>query len=237
MSVMPLADELAQLAARMSPILLSADSVAAAVQVLSSLAQETVPGATGAGVSLFDDQGRRTSTAATTEMTREVDDWQYRLDQGPCLAAWAQRVVVRVDDIDYDPRWPQWSQAVQHLGVLSSLSAPMVTAGRVLGAVKVYSGQRAAFDGRAEQLLAGVADTAALLLGSIISLENAVRLSDDLRRTIRDRDRVQLAKGIVMHRDGLAEDAAFQNLIGQAKDADRELRDVADVIIADTAPA
>lgn len=141
-----------------------------------------------------------------------------------------------MDDINYDPRWPQWSAAVQHLEVLSSLSAPMVTAGGVLGAVKVYSGQRAAFDPRAEQLLAGVADTAALLLGNMVSLENAENLSDDLRRTIRERDRVQLAKGIVMHRDGLTEDEAFQTLIGQAKGADRELCDVANAIIADTAP-
>ena len=236
MAVMPLADELAQLAARMSPMLLSAGSVTAAVEVLTSLALQTIPGATGAGVSLLDDQGRRTSTAATSDLVREADDWQYRLDQGPCLTAWAQRRAVRVDDIDYDPRWPRWSQSVQPLDLLSSLSAPMVSAGEALGAVKVYSGQRAAFDDHAEQLLGGIADTAALLLSNVVSLENAHKLSDDLRQAVRDRDTVQLAKGILMHRDGLTEEAAFQSLVGQARTADRVLRDVAAAIITETGP-
>jgi len=69
MSVIPLGDELAPLSGTMSPMLRSANSVAAAINVLTSLAEETVPGATGAGVSLFEDQGRRTSTAATTQLT------------------------------------------------------------------------------------------------------------------------------------------------------------------------
>lgn len=235
MIAMPLGEELAQLAARMSPMLLSAGSVAAAVQVLTSLAQETIPRASGAGVSLLDDQGRRTSTAATSQLVQEADDLQYQLDQGPCLTAWAQREVVRVDDIDYDPRWPQWSRAVQPLHMLSSLSAPLVTAGRTLGAVKVYSGERAAFDARAERLLSGVADAAALLLANVVSLENAQKLSDQLRQAVRDRDIVQLAKGIVMHRDALNEDDAFQILIGKAKTSNRVLREVAAEIIAETA--
>jgi GAF domain-containing protein len=236
MTMVPLGDELTQLAARMSPMLLSAGSVAAALDVLTSLVQETVPGAAGAGVSLFNDQGRRKSTTATSEVVRQADDWQYRLDDGPCLTAWAHRRAIRVDDIDYDPRWPRWSRAVQPLGVLSMMSSPMVTAGRALGAVEVYSGQRAAFDARAEQLLAGVADTAALLLANVVSLDNAHELSNDLRRAVLDRDRIQLAKGILMHRDGLTEDAALQRLIGKAKVTNRVVKDVAAEIIADNAP-
>ena len=236
MTVLPLGDELAQLAVRMSPMLLSVDTVAAAVEVLTSLARETIPRASGAGVSLLDDQGRRTSTAATSNLVREADDWQYRLDQGPCLTAWAGRTVVRVDDIDYDPRWPDWSRAVQPLGVLSSLTVPLVTTGRMLGAVKVYSRERAAFDTSAEQLLAGVADTAALLLANVASLENARQLSADLRQAVRDRDTVQLAKGIVMHRDRVTEDDALQTLIAKAKTTDRVLRDVAANIITETTP-
>jgi GAF domain-containing protein len=229
MTMVPLGDELTQLAARMSPMLLSAGSVAAALDVLTSLVQETVPGAAGAGVS-------RKSTTVTSEVVRQADDWQYRLDDGPCLTAWAHRRAIRVDDIDYDPRWPRWSRAVQPLGVLSMMSSPMVTAGRALGAVKVYSGQRAAFDARAEQLLAGVADTAALLLANVVSLDNAHELSNDLRRAVLDRDRIQLAKGILMHRDGLTEDAALQRLIGKAKVTNRVVKDVAAEIIADIAP-
>ena len=84
---LPLADELADLAARMPPLLLSVDKVTAAVEVLTELAEETIATATGAGVSLMDDHGRRTSKAATSSIVLEADDLQYRLNEGPCLKA------------------------------------------------------------------------------------------------------------------------------------------------------
>jgi len=86
---LPLAEELATLAARMSPLLLSLDSVTAAVEVLVGLAKVTITTATGAGISLMDDQGHRTSKAATSDLVLEADDLQYRLDEGPCLTSWA----------------------------------------------------------------------------------------------------------------------------------------------------
>jgi GAF domain-containing protein len=227
---LPLADELAQLAARMSPLLLSTDSVGAAVDVLTTLAQETIAAATGAGVSLIDEQGQRTSVGATSEVVLEADDLQYRLDQGPCLTAWAEQRTVRVDDVEDDPRWPQWSESVRPLQVLSTLSVPMVLPNRTLGAVKVYSELRGAFDERAERLLEGFAGTAGLLLGSAASLENARQLSGNLRQALQARDAVQLAKGVIMHRDGLNEDEAFQVLVGEARVSNRGLREVADRI-------
>jgi len=227
---LPLADELAHLAARMSPLLLSADSVIAAVEILTDLTQEAIGAATGAGVSLMDEEGHRTSKGATSKIVLEADDLQYRLDQGPCLTAWAERRTVRVDDVASDPRWPRWSASVEPLRLLSTLSVPLQLPGRVLGAVKVYSELPGAFDDRAERLLEGFAGTAALLLGNAVSLENASKLSDNLRQALLARDTVQLAKGVVMQRDGVSEDAAFQVLVGEARVTNRELREVADSV-------
>jgi GAF domain-containing protein len=179
----------------------------------------------------MDDEGHRTSKAATSDLVLEADDLQYRLDEGPCLTSWSECRTVRMDDIDHDPRWPRWSEAVKPLHLLSSLSVPLVVSGRQLGAVKVYSEQPAAFDDRAEKLLQGFADTAALLLGNVASMDNARQLSNDLRQAMRARDTVQLAKGVVMQRDGVSEDTAFQVMVGEARAASRELREVADQII------
>ena len=116
----PLAAELAELAARMSPLLLSEDSVETTLAVLTSIARETVGEATGAGISLMAGDGRRTSKAATSTEVLEADAWQYRLGEGPCLTAWAERRVVLVDHIDYDWRWPPWSEAMQSLHLLTA---------------------------------------------------------------------------------------------------------------------
>jgi GAF domain-containing protein len=231
---LPLADELAELAVRMSPMLLTVEQVTSAVEVLTALARDTIPGATGAGISLMDDQGHRTSQGATSELVLEADDLQYRLEEGPCLSAWGSRAPVRIDDIDNDPRWPRWSRAVAPLRLLSALSTPLIAGDRVLGAVKVYSEQRSAFDDRAEQLLAGFQSTSALLLANVAPQTGSHPLSDDLRHALRARDAVQIAKGIVMQRDGLSEEAAFRALIAEGG-AKRQLREVAERAIQSVA--
>jgi len=233
-SDLPLADELVNLAAQMSPLLLSVDSVTAAVEALTWMAAETIAAATGAGVSLMDEQGHRSSKAATSPVVLEADDLQYRLNEGPCLTSWAERRTVRIDDIDYDPRWPRWTEAVQPLSLLSSVSAPLVVRDQSLGAVKVYSELRAAFDDRRERLLEGFAGTAALLLGNVASLDNGSQLSDHLRQALKARDTVQLAKGMLMQRDGLTEDQAFQVLVTEARTTNRQMRDVAGRVINTT---
>jgi GAF domain-containing protein len=232
---LPLADELAQLSARMAPLLLSLDTVTTAVEVLTSLAHETIPGATGAGLSLLDEDGRRTSAGSTSAAVRRVDDLQYLLEEGPCLTAWADSITVRIDDVDYDPRWPRWSTAVRSLPLLSTLSTPLVAAGRTLGAVKVYSDQRAAFHTRTEHLLQEFADTAAVLLANADRLDNARELSDNLRHAISSRDTVQLATGVVMQRDQVPRDVAYQRLVDSANSTDRDLPRVAADTISTTA--
>lgn len=226
-SSLPLADELAEMAARMSPLLLSAENVDAAVQVLTWLAKETIAAATGAGVSLMDDQGNRLSKGATSATVLEADALQYRLNVGPCLTSWAKLKTVRIDDIENDPRWSQWSKAVQPLNLRSSVSAPLEVEDRVLGAVKVYSEVPAAFDERTERLLEGFADTAALLLGNAASLDNGTSMSAPLRQALKARDTVQLAKGILMQREGIAEDQALQIMVTQARATSRDLLTVA----------
>ncbi|HEX8508127.1 MAG TPA: GAF and ANTAR domain-containing protein [Propionibacteriaceae bacterium] len=224
---LPLADELAQLGLRTSPMLLSADTVTEAVEVLTSLADDMMIEASGAGVSLLDDQGLRTSTASTSPLVTEADDWQYQLDEGPCLTAWAEQVTIRIDDVDDDPRWPRWSAAVRGLPLRSVLSAPLLAGNRCLGAVKVYSAERAAFDSRSEHQLNGFARTAALLLANVDTLDNARQLSDDLRTAVLARDTIQLATGMVMHRDHIPRDAAWQQLVDAARTTGRSTASVA----------
>src|SRR3954447_2331085 len=234
---LPLAEELAQLAARMSPLLLSAETVASAVQTLTGLAEEAVAAATGAGGSLMDDHGRRTSTGATSRAVLLADAAQYRCGEGPCLSAWAERRVVRIDDLSADPRWPRWSEAMRPLPVRSVVSAPLVSDDRALGAVKVYSGSVDAFDERTERLLSGFAEAAAVLLANVVSMDNERRLGADLQRAMRDRDILQLAKGMVMQRDGVPEDAALTSLAREAKASGQSLQELAAAVVGTTSQA
>jgi hypothetical protein len=136
---LPLVDELSVVFARMSGLLLSEETVGTAVGLVTALATDAIPGTVGAGVTLVDERGAKTTSGASDPVVEKADTAQYELDEGPCLTAWAQRALVRIDDIGSDGRWPRWSRAVEPLGLRAALSAPLVAGDRSLGAVKVYA--------------------------------------------------------------------------------------------------
>lgn len=231
---LPLADELAAVFVRMSGLLLTEDTVQTALSIVVSLAQETVAGSLGVGVTLLDGQGRRTTAAASGPLPERADSLQYELDEGPCLRSWTDRVVVRVDDLLEDDRWPRWAQAVRPLGVRASLSAPLVVGGTALGAIKVYAATPGAFGEHDEYLLTMFATQAAILLAHVSSHVDAHRLSESLTDALRGREVIATAKGILMARDGTDEDTAFATLIALSRQQSRKLRDVATTLVRTT---
>ena len=227
---LPLADELAAVFARMSGLLLSEETVDRALGVLSALAQETVPGATGAGVSMLDGQ-RRKSSGSTDDRVRQADDLQYELDEGPCLAAAAGRRLVRIDDLGADPRWPLWASAAAELGLKAAMSAPLVAGDVSLGAIKVYAEEPDRFDGHSEQLMTLFAAQAAILAVNVQAHDRAKRLSAAMRQAIHGRDSISMAKGLLMGRNAVDEDTAFGMLLTRSEQAGTTVAEAARVLV------
>ena len=227
---LPLADELSVVSARLSGLLLSEETVANALGLVSSLLLATVPEAVGAGVSIMDRSGRRTS-GATDPLVERADALQYDLDEGPCLAAAAGRTLVRADDLRADPRWPRWAPAATELGLLSSLSAPLVAGERALGALKVYGGGPGAFTAHDAQVLTLSAAQAALLVTHVTARERSRRASDDLRRAVAARDVVSTAKGVLMARHGVGEETALAMLLSRSGGDAGTLRQAARMVV------
>ena len=231
---LPLAAELSVVFARMAGLLLSQETVQTSLQLITALAHDTIPTSLGSAVSLIDGRGRRTTAATTHHPLEPADTLQYELNEGPCLTAWAHRTLVRIDDTRTETRWPRWCGAVQELGVVSVLSAPLVAGDLAPGAMKVYSGQASAFGVDAERRLSMFAPQAAVLLANMSSHQAATDLSEGLKPALRSRDVIGMAKGIVMARDGLDEQTAFQMLVHASQREHSKLRDVAQDIISAT---
>lgn len=227
----PLTDDLSAVLARMSAVLVSRETVTSALQLVAQLAVETIPGSAGAGVTLVDPHGRRTTAAASDARVEHADRLQYELDEGPCLAAWATGSVVRVTELATDTRWPRWAEAAVGLGLGSALSVPLATDTASLGAMKVYASQPRAFDGRSEQLLTLFAPPAAVLVANVQAHEDARRTGDDLKAALRSRDLIGQAKGVLMSSRGVDEDGAFLLLAAAARRDDRSTADVAREIV------
>src|SRR4051812_50047683 len=92
---LPLADELAAVFARMSGLLMSEETTSTAVNLVTALAREAIPGAVGAGVTLVDDRGGKTTSGASDPVVEKADSMQYEVDEGPGLTAGGQRALVR----------------------------------------------------------------------------------------------------------------------------------------------
>jgi GAF domain-containing protein len=228
---LPLADELAALTVRIADLLLTHETVDEAVSALAQALKEAIPGTLGAGVSLMDTRGRRTSTASTDPDILQADQLQYDLGQGPCLTAWAQQATVTVEDTRTDHRWPAWSRAIAELPVRAVISAPLSTPDGAIGALKVYSPIPNGFDSKAIHLLELLARPAALMLANTQARDAAQRLSDGLISALGARDSIATATGIMMERLHVSRDQALATLISTSRRQNEPLHQLAQGII------
>ncbi len=223
--------ELTAVLAQMGAVVLSVETVDTTIELVTTLVTRTVPGTTGAGVTLVDDRGKRT-TAASDPLVEQADALQYQFDSGPCLTAWRDQMSIRIDDTSSETRWPQWTAAVAGLNVRAVLSVPLRTGAAAIGAMKVYSAQPNAYDARAEQLLELFAKQAAILLANTQTLSDARRLSAELTQALNNRDLIGQAKGVLIAQGAADGQAAFTMLAAASQRSNTKVHDVARQVVA-----
>ncbi len=193
---------------------------------IAAAVTDTVSGAEDAGVSLWEGESLRT-VAATSDLVEQVNNLEHELNEGPCLDALHMGRTYRIDDMTHERRWPRFAAAARAHGIQSMLGYGLFTSGRTLGALGLYSTQPSAFDGEAEivgELFA--AHAAIALLGSTQYSE--------LQAALNSRHIIGMATGILMNRDGLTVDHAFDVLVSASRDADVKVHDVARWLVAQT---
>lgn len=225
-------DELSGAIGRIRRLLLTEEKVDAAVQRLAMAIKDSVPGTIGAGVSVLDSQGRRTSHGATDRVVEETDALQYELGEGPCLTAWAAEESILVEDVRTDDRWPRWSAAVQGLPIRSVVSAALVADKESVGALKVYAALPFAYTPATVRLLEQFAAPAATLLSHIQASELPQHISDDLHAALESRDMVNRACGILMQRHGVGHERALEELMRRARRRRMSLAEASRQVIA-----
>jgi GAF domain-containing protein len=223
--------ELTAVLAQMGAVVLWAETIDTTIKLVTTLAAESIPATTGAGVTLVDARGKRSMTASDPLVER-ADTLQYQFDSGPCLTAWRDQVTVRVDDTDGETRWPLWTAAVAELDLRAMLSVPLIVSGTAIAAIKVYSGQPAAYNTRAERLLELFARQAAILLSNTQALADARRLSAQLTEALNNRDVIGQAKGVLMAQGAANDQAAFALQVAASQCSNTKLAEVARRVIA-----
>ncbi|MCV7435056.1 GAF and ANTAR domain-containing protein [Mycolicibacterium bacteremicum] len=192
---------------------------------VTSAAIELIPEADTAGILLIGKDHRYQSVATTSDLVHTLDDLQMTFEEGPCVQAALDDVVVRTDDFRDEPRWPKYSPAALELGVMSGLSFKLYTANRTAGALNLFSTHPNVWSAKAETTgIVLAAHAAAAILAS--------RQTEELESAVASRDRIGQAKGIIMERFKIDDVQAFALLRKLSQDSNTKLADVAGQVIA-----
>jgi GAF domain-containing protein len=215
------------LAMRMADLARTAAAPRSVEDVLSDVtaaALELVPGTDTAGVLLIGKGGKWDSLGGTSDLPHLLDELQMKYNEGPCVEAALDDLIVRTEDFRTDERFPNWSPAVVELGVLSGVSFKLYTANRTAGALNLFAFKPNAFDGESETFgTVLAAHAAAAILAS--------REGEELQSALSTRDRIGQAKGIIMERYNVDDIQAFDMLRKLSQDSNIRLVDIAQRVI------
>jgi GAF domain-containing protein len=199
---------------------------------VTRLAADHVPGAESTSITLV--RGDTATTAAHHgDMALAADELQYEEGYGPCLDAGRAGVVLRIDDMRTETRWPSYVARVVDVGVRSSLSMPLPYQGTTIGALNSYSTRPAAF--AAEASAEAAREVAEAVAVAVANADAHAQLGDHARNmelAMQSRAVIEQAKGVLMAQRHIDADAAFEMLREASQRYNRKLRDIATGIVA-----
>jgi transcriptional regulator with GAF, ATPase, and Fis domain len=200
---------------------------------VAQITRDAIPAAEIVGISMLDDRGRPATAVYTDEASPEMDASQYEENRGPCLDAWRQKRVVRIEDIaDAADEYPKFSRAAADHGISSTLSLPLVIGDHGLGAMNLYSIRVRAFTPDDETLGYDLATTASVVLSNASAFWQAYELGEHLTEAMKTRGVIEQAKGMLMAQSNLTADEAFGVLCRASQRENVKLRDIARRIVA-----
>jgi transcriptional regulator with GAF, ATPase, and Fis domain len=217
------ADELLERIGAIGLELSDADGLQLTLQRIVDLGQELLEHCDGASLMLIGRGGRIETPAYSTSQAHASDLAQYATGEGPCLEAIAEQGTIVIDDLETEERWPAYRREALAIGVRSMLSLRLFVTEDSLGALDLYSRRPHAFDRRSR------------LVGQVFAAQASVAMKAalveaGLEATIRSRDVIGQAKGIVMARRRLTPALAFDLLKRVSQERNQRLVDVAEEV-------
>lgn len=221
-------EELEQNLVEVARALFEPGTVAGTLQLTVDLAVATVEGCDAAGVFLVRDE-QVVTAAASHPLVTELDNLQFATDQGPCLDAVSDGGNTYAADLADDPRWPQFGPAAAHAGIRSALAFRLSS--RPVSALDLYAHLPGAFGStdRAKGLIF------ATLAG--LALETAGERADEeqhvvnLREALETRELIGQAQGILIERERITADQAFDVLRRASQHLNIKIREVASTLV------
>jgi GAF domain-containing protein len=172
-----------------------------------------------------------TTPAFTNQIAKDLDETQYAIGYGPCLAAAEAGHLVSIEDTSADTRWPQFVDDAANKGIRSTLSVPLPVQRQVIGALNLYATELGVFDPEVVALAEQFGDYAAVAIANTTLYMSAAQLAEQMQAAMTSRAVIEQAKGMLMVQRKCDADAAFDILVQLSQHSHRKLREVAQVVV------
>jgi len=222
-------DDFSRRVGELSQTLLSDDSIDGFLRRTARLSVALIPACDTCSVSVTTD-GKVRTRASSDERAERVDQFQYDQDQGPCLEAIDTDTSVRSISFSEETRWPKFVALAVDEGVTGSYSVPLRAGARTVGALNLYSLTRA-FGEVDQEMSETFGGQAAVAVANADAYHQALDLSRHLEEALKSRDVIGQAKGIIMERERVTADQAFDMLRKLSQARNVKLREVADLVV------
>ena len=218
----------------LSRVVLAGRALTDVLTDIVTIASRGIPGAESTSITLV--RGDEAYTAAHHgEMALVADEMQYERGYGPCMDAGRGNVMLRVDDMATETRWPDYARRVVEVGVRSSLSVPLPYQGASIGALNIYSTRPGAFE--SDEAMTAGSEVAEAVAVAVVNADAHARIVDqahNMRVAMESRAVIEQAKGVLMAQRGVTADEAFDMLRDASQRYNRKLRDIAVGIVEST---
>jgi GAF domain-containing protein len=204
----------------MAGILVTEQSPDKTLRQILELACATLTGGDEGGITLLEPEGPGTAVA-TNDLALRVDSSQYTAETGgPCLDAYRQQQILRIESTAEDVRWPEFSRTAAAAGVGSTLSIPLIVSGDGLGAINLYCFRENGFPAADDRLAAALGSAAAVALGNGRIYWKVARLADQLQQALSSHGVVEQATGIIIAQQSCSAEHAL-HLLAEAAQRNR----------------
>ncbi len=187
--------------------------------------------AKGAGILLEDRDGNLQFATATNDAVREAERRQAEAKTGACYDAYASNQIIVVDHPDQADRWPGYADWMRELELHAVLGVPLNARGHTIGALNVYRGEGRPWSERDIEIGEVLAAMGAAYLVHAGEIRDRDDLAEQLQEALDSRGVIERAKGMVMARDHVDEQGAFDKLRETSQHANRKLRDIASDLV------
>ena len=208
--------------------LFSAGNPADTLQATVDLAVETIDGCNFASIFVLD--GNTLTTAVGTDsVAAGADLVQHQAGEGPGLDAIAQGGTVYAEDLATDPRWLSFGPEATKAGVRSAFALRLSDDVSRDAALILYARDPQAFGAldRAKGVI--LAAMAGLALSAAEAHEDEAK--DTIQAALAIREMIGRAEGILMEREHINADQAYDILHQASQHLNTRIRDVAQVLV------